>query len=498
MLKLKAIQKVAFVTAILVIGFGIVGSIIRTTPSTIANRNILLADVVPRSFDVQIASMGELEASRSHIIASSIKGDLGKLIYLIPEGSKVSAGDILIKMDPTPFEEVISALQEKIRAKETTLETLNKSLEWEKQQVYHDLKASEFDVETAELELNRVINGDGPQEIAKLNAAVQKTHAQFTELEGYMHDLKALEEQGFLNPSEIKQAQRKLDEEKEAYEGAKLQYDSYVMYVHPMNVKKAETALKRALNKKEETVRSGEFRIGKESAHFALAQHELNDLIKNLRNAKYELSMTEVKAPTPGMVVHRDEYRSGLRRKPRIGDILIKNQPLLDLPDLDSMIVKTRVREVDLCKIQIGHPVTLKVDAYPNLILSGYVSSIGVLALVDPAHMGEEKYFDVVVSLNSGDLKLRPGMTTRLIIHAAHVSEAISVPVHAIFEYAKQTYCYVLDQNGFIVNPVKVGHCNDEWVEISTGLEVGQQVSLTYPTAEKISDPHEILRKNNG
>jgi hypothetical protein len=60
MLKLKAIQKVAFVTAILAIGFGIVGSIIRSTPSPTANRNILLADVVQRSFDVQIASMGEL------------------------------------------------------------------------------------------------------------------------------------------------------------------------------------------------------------------------------------------------------------------------------------------------------------------------------------------------------------------------------------------------------------------------------------------------------
>ena len=39
---------------------------------------------------------------------------------------------------------------------------------------------------------------------------------------------------------------KKLKEEKEAYENSKMQYESYSKHVHPMIVKKAETALRRA------------------------------------------------------------------------------------------------------------------------------------------------------------------------------------------------------------------------------------------------------------
>lgn len=491
---MRKLKTLTFVSVLLIVSFGLVGALLRSTPSR-HHHPVLIADVSSRSFDVQITAIGGLEASRSHIIASSIRGDLGKLIYLISEGSRVNNGDILMKLDPTPFEEAIMTLQEKVRAKESSLDTLKKSLEWEHHQIQHELRAADIEVELAELELDRTVHGDGPQEIAKLNAAVQKARAKLEELEGYMQDLHLLEQQGFLNPSEIKQAQRKLDEEKEAYESAKSQHDSYVLYVHPMHVKKAETALKKAINKKEETIQAGEYRLAKEASQLSLAQHELNDLKNNLNNSKNELKMTEIRAPTPGMVVHREEYRGGQKRKPRIGDVLIKNQPLIDLPDLDSMVVKTRVREVELCKIQVGSPVTVKVDAYPNLLLSGHVASIGVLALTDLMHMGEEKYFEVMVALDAGDQHLRPGMTARLVIHAAHVSDAVTVPIHAIFEYAKQPYSYVVEQGSFVVAPVTVGHCNEEWAEITSGLQAGQQVSLTYPSIEQVLDPQNLLGK---
>lgn len=494
MFKITIIFKIVCVAIFFIAAFGLIGARFHSTPSSDKDP-LLITDVAKRSFDVKVTAVGNLEASRSHIISSAIRGDLGKLIFLVPEGARVNKGDLLVKMDPTPFEEAITILQEKVRAKENALETSEKGLEWEKSQVAFELKSAEYEVETAELELNRILKGDGPQEISKLQSAMAKAEFQYQELEGYMEDLVHLEEEGFINDTEIKQAQRKYDEEKDVYQNAKLQYESYINYIHPMQVKKAETALKRAVNHKEELVQAGEFRITKALSQLNLARQELADLQNHLNNAKQDLLVSEIRAPTQGMVIHKEEFRSGQRRKPRIGDVLIKNQAILDLPDLDSLTVKTRVREVELCKIQLGYPATIKVDAYPNLVLTGHVSAIGVLALSDPAFGGEEKFFEVIVALNTGDMKLRPGMTSRIVIHAAHVADAVTVPIHAIFEYAKQPYCHVLENGQFVIYPIEVGHCNEEWAEITSGIEVGQHVSLTQPAHDLIDDPNRILGK---
>jgi HlyD family secretion protein len=310
---------------------------------------------------------------------------------------------------------------------------------------------------------------------------MQKAWLKYDELNAYSNDLLELEEQGFLNPIELKQAQKKLAEEKEAYEVAKMQYDSYINHVFPMQQKKAEAALKRCRIKQEEIAKTGGYKIGKASALLEQAKQELESCRYQLKDAEHELALAEIKAPAPGMVVHREEFRSGQKRKPRIGDILVKNQPLLDLPDLDSMVVKTRVREVDLYKIAIGKPVTVEVDAYPQLSFTGKVSSIGVLALSDLIRTSEEKYFDVRVALDKGDQRLRPGMTARLTIHADQVSHELAIPLHAIFEEQKQCFCYVCGPEGYEKRFIETGISNDHWMEIKSGLQEGEWICLINP-----------------
>lgn len=443
---------------------------------------IPFAKVERGSFDVDVKTVGELEAARSTIIASSIKGDLGKIIYLITDGINIKPGEVLVKMDPTPFEEKLEKIQFQIKEQESNLVTVEKTLEWEKSQVENEGRTAIFEVETAELELNKLVQGDGPLEIGRLWSAMQKAWLKYDELNGYSEDLLNLQEQGYLNPTELQQAQKKLQEEKEAYESAKMQYDSYVNHVYPMLVKKAETALKRAKLKQEDTTKSGIYKIGKSQAALDQAKRLLRDLHFQIQEAKKELDYTEIKAPAPGMVVHREEFRSGQKRKPRIGDILVKNHPLIDLPDLESMIVKTKIREIDLYKIGIGKKATIHVDAYPQAVFSGTISSIGVLALSDLARASEEKYFEVRVALDKSDERLRPGMTTRVTIHAQHIEDSIMVPIHAIFEENKQNFCYVDGLWGYDKRAVEIGVCNEQWAQVLSGLEEGECACLMKPS----------------
>ena len=203
-----------------------------------------LARVKKQSFAVDVKTIGEMEAARSISIASLIRGENGKILSIIADGTTINVGDLLIKMDPTPFEEKLENLSNKMKEQESFVASLQKSLDWEVSQAEHDEKTSTFEIEAAELELNKVMKGDGPLEICRLKGAMHKALVKYEEVNGYSNDLLQLQEEGFLNPSELKNAQKKLNDEKEAYETAKLQFESYVDHVHPMQVKRAEAALK--------------------------------------------------------------------------------------------------------------------------------------------------------------------------------------------------------------------------------------------------------------
>lgn len=477
MSKLKIILAVLAIQVVILLSI----SMINLSPKQHTEELISTAMAIKRSFPIEVRTIGELEAARSTSVACSIRSDQPKIIDIISDGAHVNFQELLVKIDPTPYEKKMEEIHSTLKEAESQILSLSHALEWEIEQEKHEAKAAEFEMETAELELSKIIHGDGPLEQARLNAAMQKAQVKYEELNNFSEDLIALEEQGFLSPTEVRQTQKKLEEEKEAYENAKLQYESYVLHVYPMQVKKAETALKRLINKQEETKKNGSFKIAKAEVALEQAQQQHEQAKRLLNDAQQELALTEIRAPSSGMVVLKEEYRAGQKRKPRVGDTVVRNQTILDLPDLSTMTVKTKVREIDLYKVEIGKPTTIEVDAYPNLQFDGKVVFIGILAISDAIRPGDEKNFEVKVELSKTDPRLRPGMTARVMIHAGKVEDTLAVPIHSVFESNKQYYCYVAQEGAYVKQPIEIGLNNEQWVAILNGLNENDRVCLSTP-----------------
>lgn len=454
--------------------------------------SILTQKASRRSFPIEIHSIGELDAMRSTSISSALRGDLGKIIYLVSDGASVKTDDVLVKLDPTPFEEQIVELRQKIKEQEGHIESFERFLKWETYQVEHEIRAAEIEVEASNLEINKLTLGDGPLEEAHLKAAMQKSLSTYQELKGYIDDFMSLQDREFLSPVEVKLAQKKLQEEADAYEEAKMAYENFILHTHPMQIKKAQTVLKRSQNKYEEMIKSGGFKIAKAQIQLDQAKQELSDLQIQLKNAEYQMSLSVIRAPTPGMVVLREDYRNGQRRKPRIGDVVVKNQSILDLPYLEKMLVKTKVREIDLFKIAIGTPASVTVDAYPELTLEGKIHSIGVLAFSDLTKTGDEKYFEVIIKLESSDQRLRPGMTTRILFHAKRIENQITIPIQTVFEFHKQNYCFIKHNHQYSAIPIEIGSCSDHWVEVKSGLNENDDILLSMPPRTALTNPEQI------
>ncbi len=437
---------------------------------------------IRQNLKVDIKTLGDLEAKRSITIASSVKGDQGKIIDIIADGTYVQPDDVLIRLDPSPFEEKVEKLKGQIKEQKGYVKSLKHSLKWEIIQSKNKNRIAELELEAAQLELEKIKSGDGPQEIFRLKAAMQKALLKWDELKIYSKDLLELEKEGFLNQIETKQVEKRLNEEEEAYDLAKQQYDSYIQQAFPMMVKRAETSLKKAEINLEETAKGGHYTVNKSRLFIAEAQELLADLNRQLDEAKKELLETTIQAPSHGMVVLREEYRSSQKRKPRIGDYVLKNQPLIDLPDLSAMVMKTKVREADLFKVEIDKRSLIEVDAYPSMLFKGKVISIGILALAESFGLNDEKYFEVLIALEESDQKLRPGMTARATIEVEQVNGVVTIPIHAIYAEENNHYCYIKHPSqGYVKQKIELGISNQHFSEVKSGLSEGDVVCLVNP-----------------
>jgi HlyD family secretion protein len=393
-----------------------------------------LAIVKPISFDITVNTIGTLDAERSHIVSSNIKGDKGKIVYIIDEGTVVKNGDVLVKFDTAHFESEMLRLAGELRNREASFEARKQIVEWEKSQAEGAIKTAEFDVKDANQEHSRYVS--------------------------YIKDMEELGKKGLHYPNEIFQAKKKADQ----------------LFAKQQ---RHETSFEQI---KKESV----FKIAAAMAELAKAKNEIETTKIALNETKEEYKKAIVYAPFPGIIVHYETYRDNQKRKPRVGDSVWQNQPLLYLPDISSMIVKTLVREVDLHKIIKGQKVSIQVDAYPKVIFSGQVVSIGVIA-GDGGEVGRGgKYFQVVVAVQGENPDLRPGMTSRVIIHTDSVQNVLSVPVQAVFTEGSEKYCYVFNGNKVRKAKVEIGRQNEDYAEIVAGLENGDRVSLIKPATDEV------------
>lgn len=446
----------------------------------------LLAPAIPRSFSIEVSAIGVLDAARSHMLSSEIVGDEGKIINLVEDGKHVKEGDLLVKLDPAPFAEKVQQLESEVKALESEVAAYEQVLAWEKNQVEKDIKTAEFNVKVAKLDYERLAKGEGPLQMDQYTADAAKAKEEYERYVAFRDDLKALMERGYANLSEIDQADKKIKELKEKYSTAGNKLANFRDHVLPSLQKTAEAKVEKSEMDLIQTQKGGAFKIAKAIADLQEAKDRLQSKSTTLGLARSKYEKTEIFAPTDGIAILYETFRDGEKRKPRVGDRVTRSQPILYLPDISSMVVKTQIREVDLHKISLEQKAVIQVDAYPSLRLEGRVSFIGALASEMRVSGLGGKYFQLTVRNTSNDERLRPGMTARVTIVTDQVHDALSVPVAAVFQEKDALFCFKHTRGKFKHIRIQAGRQSTDFIEIISGLTEGDKVSLVLPSEKNI------------
>jgi HlyD family secretion protein len=108
-----------------------------------------------------------------------------------------------------------------------------------------------------------------------------------------------------------------------------------------------------------------------ETARLAVKRNEVQ---LELRQIEYD--DTIIKAPISGTILEK-KVEEGQLITSRLSSLAsTEGQAIVTMADLDTVYVVTEVDETDIGKIQIGQPVTINVEAYPDMPFQGEVLKI--------------------------------------------------------------------------------------------------------------------------
>lgn len=169
--------------------------------------------------------------------------------------------------------------------------------------------------------------------------------------------------------------------------------------------------------------------------------------------------------------------------------------------DLTNMQVVADVDEADIGAVKEGDRVTFTVDAYPDDTFEGTVKQVRLQATTT----NNVVTYEVVISAQNADLKLKPGLTANVTIYTQERTGVLAVANKALrFTPTKETVgkdmkivdckgknkVWTLEGKTLTAHPVSIGQTDGMHTEITKGLKAGQQIvtEIVVNTPEDDSD----------
>ena len=427
-----------------------------------------------------LVETGSLRARRSLTLVSEVQGNRAKVVQLVPEGDHVAKGDVVISFDPTPFEEEILKLEAELQEASGALAEAVALLGVVDAQGLQDVESAEQRARMAELEARNVEAGSGPLALKESAFRAREAARRADEAAEELADLEQMLAKGYVTVREVERARREAEQATEEASLAEEAHQALLEVGHPTELERARSTRARGREEVEQVRAAAAHRRERQRASVQKAEGKLAVYRDRLERARRERDRCSIVAPVDGFVLYETLGFGEDRRKPQIGDTIWSGQAIATIPDTEELEVHTRVREVDLHRVEEGQRAVVGVEAYPDLRLEGRVGRVGLLAADPRGREAWEKSFQVVVSLDGSDRRLRPGMTARVEITTLDEPDALRIPVSAVRWLAPgAARAWVVSEDGTTrERAIRVEEGDASFYRVVGGLEEGEAVLL--------------------
>lgn len=468
----------------------LVGAILllRTEGFAATARNVPTFTVQRGPLTISVLESGTIKPQDQVVLKNEVEGQV-TLIFLIPEGTKVQAGDLLAELDASRLQDDLVAQKIALENADADFVRARENLEVVRNQAASDISKAELDFQFAQEDARKYEEGDYPQQLRDARSKITIAEAEMNRAREKLDWSKRLFEEKYLSQIELEAdtldyQRATLDYELAKAAEALLQEFTYHRQKAQLesDIEQARMALDRVKLKANSDVVQAQADL---KAKDAQLQQQKNKLAK----IEDQIAKTRIVAPRDGLVVYATSANTGGRRgmtQPlEEGQTVRERQELIYLPSTSAMMAELMVHESSLEKVQVGQPVHVTVDAMPGRVFTGQVTSIAPLPDAQSTWMNPDlKVYLTKVFLDGANVDLRTGMSCRAEIIIDQLADAIYVPTQAVVRVGGKPTVFVRDpRDQFVPRVVDVGLDNSSMVHIKGGIALGEVVSLTPPLA---------------
>lgn len=443
-----------------------------TTPSL----NLMTVNVEKGNFVAKVLDQGEVQSSENVEIRCEARARNGQLtvISLVTEGTKVKAGDFLVRLDSTAFEKeretqrisVANAKAAVIQAK-ATLDTAKTTLVEYQEGTF---KAQEQDL------VNQITDAEG---------LIKTAESELLQAQDVHKNSMELQAKGFITSRQLEADKFAVDRSELA-----LKRNQNLLALTKQN---KEVLIKYTREKEmvqlQSNIEAAVVKLESEKDALRVQESQMSEIEAMI--AKCEVVVPE---GVEGQVVYAKEQRGrgGDEWVLEEGATVRESQVLIRLPDTAKMEVKALINEQNITQIEKGMPASIKVDALTDKTLKGVVTKVNQYAESSGWGGSSVRKYAVKVRIIDPPEALKPGMNSSVSIQTKYQPDALMVPIQTVYGVQEQQFCLIKNGDEYETREIKIGGNNSQKALILEGLEEGEELVMNPGGYKELMDLPEV------
>jgi len=400
----------------------------------------------------QVRSRGGGGGGDSGRGGSSLGGSSTTIMDVIPEGTMVNEGDVVVELDSSGLLLEENSQKIQVSNRESLLA-----------QAQNSLKAAEI----AKIEY---LDGLYKSQEALIKTEFFLAEQAYRTAEQGLKQARSLLEKNIITGLQLESAEVQVANAKNGLDNAQLKLDT----LRNLTKQKELTVL-------EANIASAQANVKAQQASMELEQSKLKDI-------QDQIGKCTIRATAPGQVVYANEtdmFRSSSSSQFVVtpGAMVRERQVIIRLPNADDMQVKATVNEARVTLIRPGLPVSIRVDALKDEIIEGEVTKVNQYAEASSFSSGNIKKYATIIKIKDPPKDLRVGMNAEVRIHVERMPNVLQVPVQTLAEVKGHYFSLAKVGDDFETREVQIGSTNDKVATILGGLKEGDELVMNPRSA---------------
>ncbi len=350
----------------------------------------------------------------------------GKVTYSLEKGDIFKKDDILIEIDTSRQQLLVSQAEENLKIAENSLSLARISYQQALDANHIALQMAEENKKLSELSVQNALTSleDANEYLSLVEEGALSTDALISQASAGSHSAEGLYNQAIINQS---------------------------------------TAYWTNLS----STQSAAHQIGITAKNIAQAESQLQLSRINLDLVNLDIANSIIYAPYDGIVLS-SAYRKGEYAGPGVPAISIISS---------VFIIKAEVNETDIVNLKVGQGVVIRLDAYFENEFEGKITEISPIS----TNIGGVVSFELIVKPDAIDVPtLLYGLSASLDIVTSSAEDVLYVPMQSVFEEDGKSYVNVPGEDGEVEKvEVTTGIYSFDFIEIKSGLNEGDTVLIS-------------------